>query len=229
MICFYYFDEKQTMDETFICRYCGKVCKNLNSHSNHERCCPKNQNRNYKNGMTGKKPWNFGKTKENDERLMKASITLKKRYASGELKKYFLGKHHSEETKIKISETQKDYYKNHPDLVPYKKYHHSKGDSYPEKYFKNILIRNNIEFEQNYYTCGYYLDFAIINKHIYFEVDGEQHYNDKRIVEHDIIRTKKLNDNGWTCVLRIRWSDYKKLSKADKQQYINNLLCLLGQ
>lgn len=39
----------------FICLYCLKECKNTNSLKNHERCCPSNNNRNYKNGMTGKK------------------------------------------------------------------------------------------------------------------------------------------------------------------------------
>jgi len=37
------------------CQYCGKECKNLNSLKNHERLCPKNANRVYKNGMLGKK------------------------------------------------------------------------------------------------------------------------------------------------------------------------------
>jgi len=40
---------------TFICQYCGKECKNSNSYVNHERTCPKNTNRVYKNGMLGKK------------------------------------------------------------------------------------------------------------------------------------------------------------------------------
>lgn len=40
---------------TFVCRYCNSVRKNHNSLRNHERCCPLNANRNYKNGMTGKR------------------------------------------------------------------------------------------------------------------------------------------------------------------------------
>lgn len=38
-----------------VCSYCGKECKNVNSLRNHERCCPSNPDRNYKNGMLGKK------------------------------------------------------------------------------------------------------------------------------------------------------------------------------
>lgn len=40
------------------CIHCSKECKNKNSLSNHERCCPKNPNRNYVNYMTGKKGGN---------------------------------------------------------------------------------------------------------------------------------------------------------------------------
>ena len=49
----------------FICNYCGSERKNANSWINHERCCPSNPNRNYKNGMIGKKGTNqFIKAKE---------------------------------------------------------------------------------------------------------------------------------------------------------------------
>ena len=37
-----------------ICKFCRKECKNPNSFRNHERTCPVNEDRVYKNGMTGK-------------------------------------------------------------------------------------------------------------------------------------------------------------------------------
>ena len=40
---------------TFTCIYCDSQRKNKNSLINHERCCPQNPNRVYKNGMTGKR------------------------------------------------------------------------------------------------------------------------------------------------------------------------------
>ena len=118
----------------------------------------------------------------------------------------------------------KEYLKQHPDKVPYVINHHSKGDSYCEKYFKDILNNANLEYKQNYYQCGYFLDFAFPEKHIYFEVDGEQHYVDKRIIEHDIKRTKILSDNGWRCLFRIRWSKYQKLSKDKKEIFIKKII-----
>lgn len=38
-----------------ICKFCQKECKNKISLAQHERCCPENLNRKYKNGMLGKK------------------------------------------------------------------------------------------------------------------------------------------------------------------------------
>lgn len=38
----------------FICQFCGNERKNHNSWRNHERTCPSNPTRNYKNGMSGK-------------------------------------------------------------------------------------------------------------------------------------------------------------------------------
>lgn len=40
------------------CKFCQKDCKSENSLRNHERCCPANPNRVYKNGMLGKKGTN---------------------------------------------------------------------------------------------------------------------------------------------------------------------------
>ena len=46
------------------CKHCGKECKNENSHRNHERLCPKNDNRVYKSHSKSKPSWNKGLTKE---------------------------------------------------------------------------------------------------------------------------------------------------------------------
>ena len=75
-----------------ICKYCGKECKNENSHRNHERTCPKNPNRNYKNGMTGKTAWNKGLTKETDERVKKYGETFSEKCKNGQIKVWVKGK-----------------------------------------------------------------------------------------------------------------------------------------
>lgn len=74
------------MEESYICKFCRKVCKNANSLRNHERLCKENPERqesywikfNHERGA-----WNKGLTKETDERLLKASKTLSDGYKSG--------------------------------------------------------------------------------------------------------------------------------------------------
>lgn len=168
--------------------------------------------------------WNKGLTAETDIRVAKLKETLKEGYKSGRIIPSQKGKIHTENQKKLISESRKRYLLDHPDKVPYILNHHSKGDSYPERYFKHILNLNNIIFEQNYYQSGYFLDFAWPEYKIYFEVDGEQHYVDSRIVEHDKIRTEKLNNIGWRCIERIRWADYQKFTKSEKIEFINELI-----
>ena len=137
----------------------------------------------------------------------------------------FKGKHHSIETKEKLSKIMKEKIKNGEFIVPYKRNHSSKI-SYPEKYFMDILkdIKN---LKYNYQVGLYQLDFALPDKKIYIEIDGEQHYVDKKIVEHDIKRTEKLNNLGWVCLKRIRWSEYKKMSQIDKENFCEKIINLI--
>jgi hypothetical protein len=125
---------------------------------------------------------------------------------------------HSEETKAKLSEIRKKFLEENPDKVPYLLNHTSKV-SYPEQYFLDCFsdVDENIEFQHHIFR--YKLDFANPVEKLYFEIDGEQHYVDKRIVEHDIRRTEKLTELGWTGV-RIRWSHFQKLNEEEKRNKI---------
>ena len=174
--------------------------------------------------MIGKRPWNKGLTKETDGRVKQAAISLKLRYENGELKSPQKGIKHTEQEKQHLSDIRKKYLKEHPNKVPYVLNHHSHGDSYCEKFFKQILNNEHIEYEQNYYQFGYFLDFAFPITKTYFEVDGEQHYLDERIVKHDKKRTEVLQKNGWTCLFRIRWSRYQKMPKECKERFIKNII-----
>lgn len=89
----------------------------------------------------------------------------------------------SDETKKKISESRIKYLKNNPDKVPYKLNHYSKGTSYPEKYFDEILKTKNLEYKKELPISIYSLDFAFVEKGIDLEIDGEQHYLDPVIIE----------------------------------------------
>lgn len=139
------------------------------------------------------------------------------------------GRNHSSETKEKISKIRIKYLTENPDKVPYLMNHSSKP-SFPEEYFKDIFeneFGSEVKFE---YRIGRYrLDIAFPNSKINIEIDGEQHYLDKRILKSDIRRTAYLEQLGWKSV-RIRWSIYQRLDKLEKEEFIKSLwgLCRTG-
>ena len=148
--------------------------------------------------------WNKGLTKETDERVAKYCQTTRDRLDAGIIQPSMKGKHLSEEHKNKTSASMKKFFKEHPDRVPYVLNHSSK-ESYPEKYFKAAFLAENFPvFIQDKYVNGYFLDFAFDKLKLYIEVDGEQHYTDKKIVQHDLVRTANLNKTEWKCICRIR-------------------------
>lgn len=199
----------------FICRYCNSEKKNCNSLHNHERLCKENPNRQItyleKNIKTIKHSNQFIKAKEKGEKI---ESKLKGREST------FKGKHHSEETKRKLSNIMKEKIINGEFIAPYKRNHSSKV-SYPEQYFMDVL--KDLPVKYNYQVGLYQLDFAIPEKMIYVEIDGEQHYVDKKIVKHDVERTKKLSDLGWICLRRVRWAEYSKLSQNEKELFCEEL------
>lgn len=91
------------------CRFCQKTCKNINSLKNHENLCPLNPNRHLPIGggwPKGKQGWSKGLTKETDIRLKHVSEQVLKYYESHD--GTFTGKHHTKETKKKLSDIAKD-------------------------------------------------------------------------------------------------------------------------
>jgi very-short-patch-repair endonuclease len=128
---------------------------------------------------------------------------------------------HSEETKKKLSEIRKKYLAENPDKVPYKLNHSSK-ESYPEKYFTEVFKNEEIDVVKSFYIGLYELDFCIPDKKIDIEIDGSQHYYDKKIVESDKRRNEFLENDGWD-IIRINWSHYQKLDLESKKEYILNL------
>ena len=67
--------------EEYICKYCGKVCKNKNSLVQHEIRCKENPNRIVNCGnhdaTRGYPAWNKGLTKQNDPIVAKYANTYK--------------------------------------------------------------------------------------------------------------------------------------------------------
>ena len=75
------------------------------------------------------------------------------------------------------------------------------------KKFEGGLDEFTKNYTRNLPACGYFLDFGFKDKKIDFEVDGSQHWLDKKIIEHDKKRNQTLIDNGWT-VIRMRWDNW---------------------
>lgn len=220
----------------YICKYCGKICKNNNSLRNHERLCKENPNRQIssfvaynKECTDGKRViWNKGLTADTDSRVKRQSITLSNRY-SNDLVSSFKGRHHSNESKQKLSIARKKYLNDHPEKVPYKLNHHSK-QSYPEKYFREVFDNDDLlkTAVSEYRVKLYSLDFAFPDIKFYIEIDGEQHYKDSRIIEHDKKRNLELEKLGWKSI-RIRWSEYNKKSLEEKQEFIKYIKASVAQ
>lgn len=163
--------------------------------------------------------WNKGLTKETDVRVAKYIQTS---IDNNQYGKTWRGKHLSAEHRAKTSASMKKFYKEHPELVPYK-LHHSSKESYPEKYFNELFLKENISgFKRDYYVDGYYLDYAFLDKKVDFEVDGSQHYLDPRIIKHDKIRTQRLEALGWKT-FRIDWRVWQKMNTSQKHEKIEEL------
>lgn len=206
----------------FSCQYCEKSCKNKNSLSNHELRCSLNPNKRvFRTGMLGKKGRNqYMKAKDNGSVYILSEESREKIRAASSARK------HTDETKKILSEKRKQYLEKNPDKVPYVLNHSSKK-SYPEQYFEDCFSNIVKDKEINYPVLRYHLDFANPSKKIYLEIDGEQHYVDKKIIEHDKKRTEKLANLGWN-VLRIRWAEFKKLSPLEQKQRVSEIKKLMN-
>ena len=206
-----------------ICKYCCKECKNNNSLHNHERLCKQNSNRQksnfikYNNDKFAKHSNRFIKAKEEGREIIISEETKNK------LSNIWKNHKHLQETKDKISNSRKKYLEEHPDKIPFKLNHSSK-QSYPEKYFEELFVKENIPLQYHKQISRYELDFYNEDLMKYVEIDGEQHYSDY-MIKHDIERTLYLEKIGWKGI-RIRWSDYKK--SLNKEIFINKIKEFMG-
>ena len=100
----------------YICQYCDKKCKNLNSLRQHEIRCKENPN---KIDMSYIKPGHSKGHKGTNQFIKAKELGLPKLVVSEEtrkkLGKAFRGHKHSDEAKNKISKSIKNAIKNHPE------------------------------------------------------------------------------------------------------------------
>lgn len=204
----------------YICKFCGKTCKNKRSLSLHERLCNENTDRKESNV----EKWNSvrkesGIRGENQYTLAKR-LGLDKPVMSEESRKKLslskIGRKHTEETKLKIQATQKKNYEGKSRW--YTQTQHRL--SYAEQYFIPIFS----DAKMHYHVNRFFLDFAWPEKKLYIEIDGEQHRRDEKVIAHDKERTNILNSLGWSLIERVYWPDFSKLSGDEKRKYVDILL-----
>jgi len=202
----------------YICPYCDKEYKKLGIKAHIWRMHGDGIDFDPYSKIENRTSWNKGLSKETSDIIRKSSEKLSEGYKIG---KWSNKGFHTQETKDKISKSRIKFLKENPDKVPYVLNHYSRGESYPETYFREVLENNNIEFIQEKRESVYSLDFVIGN--IDLEIDGDQHYLDKKIVESDKRRTLFLENKGYS-VIRIKWSDYQKLNKQEKEHFVKELI-----
>lgn len=191
-----------------LCKFCSKECKNDNSLRNHERCCPSNPNRNYKNGMTGKSAWNKGLTKADDPRIAQQAESVSKSTKGKPSNTFWT----PEMIKAK-SEWRKQLHKDFPEMHPNRKLAGNRNKmSYPEKVAFDFLTKNNIEFDHQKQVDKFFPDFVVGN--IIIEIDGARWHNEEK----DLVRDSILVSHGYK-VFRIQ-------STENIESRLGDILCL---
>ena len=166
--------------------------------------------------------WNKGKTKETDESLKRAGEKYKEKIKSGEIMPSFLGKHHTDETKKKLSEIRKKWLSNHKDEHVWKR--NSKFKSIPCENLKKYLLSKGINFVEEYEPFddnNYCLDIALPDKKIAIEVNGNQHYNDDgSLKEYYKNRHDFFTNNGWK-IFEIHYTKCYNIEIKDFNDILN--------
>lgn len=143
------------------------------------------------------------------------------------IRKSNTGRHPTEETKKKISESMR---KAHAEGRS-----HNIGNcrwnnkpSYPEEWFMKVI--KNEKLDSNYIRempfHGFSLDFAWVDKKFCVEIDGEQHYREGEFFEKQRERDNKkdelLKEEGWTEI-RVSWAWVCNNTKSFIEIVKNNL------
>lgn len=212
----------------FICKYCGKICKNLNSLHCHERLCGKNPNKAISNVVKHNQtvgPWNKGLTKETSQNVKRAAEALHLKYQSGELIA-----HESPMNDPVIREKHKkkmqEVYRNR---IPHA-HARSKHGYYKDIWFESswelmfivYCLENNIQFERNHTAFSYqyensiktyFPDFYLPKTDEYIEIKGVK-------TEKDIAKWQQFPKK--LIVIDEKSNEFKKIRQYIIKQYGKN-------
>lgn len=186
------------------CDFCGLITKNSLSYKCHVKSCDIIKDNidciieDYINGSTIRSI--IGDYKISYNLLMR--VFLKNNIKVRNLSESLIGKtkfRHTEESKNKISESKKKFYKNNPEKHNWKS--SLKFISKPCEEFKKILDEFGINYvpeltplEDRFFS----IDIAFPNKKIGIEINGNQHYNkDGTLKEYYLNRHIMIEESGW--------------------------------
>lgn len=128
--------------------------------------------------------------------LLKNSVDYRNPSEAGKIK---LRTPHTEDSKRKISESRKEYFKENPDKHPWKS--SDKFKSKPCENFKNILSEMDINFISEMSICEdrfFSVDIGIPQYRIAIEINGNQHYNrDGSLKDYYQKRHEYITNLGW--------------------------------
>lgn len=210
----------------YICKYCNKEVGNKGCLVLHERHCKKNPNRIICKGNYGKTNghigWNKGLTKETSEIIKLRSELVHQKYLNNEIIPSFLGKHHTQETKEKISIARKKYLSNHKDEHVWKR--NSKFISIPCQNLKNKFNELGIKYIEEltpFDDYNYSIDIAWPDIKVGIEVNGNQHYNnDGTLTDYYQKRHNIFEHRGWK-LYEIHYSKCYNININNFQDILN--------
>lgn len=177
---------------TWRCSVCNKIFETkalLYDHRHNEH------NLYFKRGQ-----WNKGLTKTTDIRLMQQSKKMLGRSSPFKGKP---GRKWTAEQKKAMSESRKNYYKQHPEKHPARLLANNRSHmTYAEQLAFDWLTKNKIEFQHHYHfrsiEINRYVDFYIPSKSMFIEIDGEFWHKDRK----ELDRKKDIDatNNGFITV-----------------------------
>jgi hypothetical protein len=192
----------------YICQYCGRECKNLNSLRQHEIRCNENPNKIDLEYLSNRDYSNFNFNPSNQfikAKQLGLSIPEVSDKTKQKISNVWKGRKHTKETKEKISKTMQQVVKDKPETYnginingKVKKYEYKgiKLDGSWELLVAQYLDFNNIKWERPHkgfeYIWNndkhiYYPDFYLTDYNIYIEVKGFE-------TERDYIKWKSLSN-----------------------------------
>lgn len=192
----------------YICQYCGRECKNLNSLRQHEIRCKENPNK-IDLGYLSNRDYSYININPSNQFIKAKQLGLPIPKMTDETKQkisnVWKGRKHTKETKEKISKTMQQVVKEKPESYnginingKVKKYDYNgiKLDGSWELLVAQYLDFNNIKWERPHkgfeYIWNndkhiYYPDFYLTDYNIYIEVKGFE-------TERDYIKWKSLSN-----------------------------------